>query len=214
MLLLVACARGSSTPQPISSPVGPPEIQDDIVTRHATQFEDDVPQRPAGSQQEFAAATYITGHLQQAGYLVELDAVPVEDTVRSTNVVALPPSGEEPEIIVTVAYDTPGSVREARTIGTFLELARALRVAVPEHSVEFVALGAELTNVNGGSLGSSRLVEVLKDRNLKPEIIVIVDVQDEDVGRRFSAAGLDTRLIRLPTDEPDELLDYLVERSN
>ena len=184
------------------------------MTRHATQFEEDVPQRPAGSQQEFAAASYITGHLQQAGYLVELDSVPVEDTVRSTNVIALPPSGDEPQVVVTVAYDNAGSARSAVTIGTFLELARALRVAVPEHSVEFVALGAELTNVNGGSLGSRRLIEVLKDRDLDPEVIVIVDVQDEDVGTSFAGAGFESRLIRLPTDDPGDLLDYLEERAN
>lgn len=211
VFLLAACSRDTST-QPISSPVGPAQIQSEVVTQHASQFEDDLPQRPAGSQQEFAAASYITGHLQQAGYLVELDAVPVEDAVRSSNVIALPPSGEEPEIVVAVAYDTGKAARSATPIGTFLELARALRVAVPEHSVEFVALGAELTDVNGGSLGSRRLIDVLLDRGVGPEIVVLVGSQDTS-GTQFAAADLESRFIRLPRDDPDELLDYLEQRS-
>lgn len=210
--LLAACSGDAGNPRPISSPVGPPEIQPDVVAQHAAQFEDDLPQRPAGSQQEFAAATYITAHLQQAGYVVELDAVPVEDLVRSSNVIALPPSGEKPEIVVTVAYDTGRTAGSATTIGTFLELARALRVAVPDHSVEFVALGAELTEVNGGSLGSRRLIKVFLDEGVRPEIVVIVELRD-DIGAQFAAANFESRLIRLPLDKPDELLDFLEQRS-
>ena len=149
------------------------------VERHATQFDRDLASRPAGSQQEFAAASYLTAHFQKAGYLVELDAVPVEDLVRSSNVVALPPSREEPAIVVAAGYDTtPGSRPAGATLGTLLEVARALRVAVPEHSVQFVALGAEHTGLGGGRLGSRRLARVLQDAELDPEIVQLVAIAD------------------------------------
>ena len=181
LLTLSSCVSGG-TPRPEATPLGPPTIDPAAIEAHADQFEEEVPEREAGTQQEFAAATYITGHLQQAGYVVEFDAVPVANTVRSTNVVALPPSTENPTHLVAIAYDS-GSDPEA--LGAFLEVARALRADVPDHSVEFVALGAENAEVGGGALGSRRLVQVLKDRELDPEVIQIVGA-GEDV---WSADG-------------------------
>jgi hypothetical protein len=122
--------------------------------------------RVAGSQGELAAATYILGHLQQVGYIVLLDAVPVSDLVRSTNVVARPPSGADPEFVVAVPYDAPS---DPRALGLWLELARALRVASPRHAVEFVALGAEQRSARG----SRRLARQLVDENADPVIVTI-----------------------------------------
>ncbi|MEA2447131.1 MAG: hypothetical protein QOK47_768, partial [Actinomycetota bacterium] len=179
IVLLVAgsCAPGSDRPAPTPSEAGPPDIQFDVVARHAEQFNIDIGSRPAGSQEEFATATYITGHLQQAGYTARLDAVPVADTVKSTNVIALAPSGS-PEVVVAIPYDTePGSGADYGTgLGLFLELARALHVRDPDHSVAFVALGAERTDVNGGSLGSRRLAQFLVDEELDPMVVSILEV--------------------------------------
>jgi hypothetical protein len=211
LLALVACGSSGDV-RPLSSPTGPAEIEDAAVQLHAEQFDDDLPDRPAGSQQEFAAASYITAHLQSAGYLVKLDAVPVEDTVRSSNVVALPPDGDAPELVVAIGYDTTEDVRGfGRGIGVFLELARALRVAVPEHPVEFVALGAEHTNINGGQLGSRRLIRLLRDAEVDPEIVQIVMRTGVP---SFQEVGFETNVV-----SPDEtevgprLLDFLIEAS-
>jgi hypothetical protein len=123
-------------------------VQADVVDDHAAQFDDSLDDRLAGSQQEFAAATYILGHLQTAGYVPLLDPVPVQDLVRSTNVVAEPPSGERPQVVVTVAYDTrPESRPAGAALGLWLELARSLYARDREHAVEFVALGAERTRL-------------------------------------------------------------------
>ncbi|MBW3594653.1 MAG: hypothetical protein KY391_03665 [Actinobacteria bacterium] len=168
MLLALVSCTANETPRPLASPSGPPSIEPETVEAHAEQFAEELPERQAGSQQEFAAATYITAHLQQAGYVVEFDAVPVANTVRSTNVVGLPPSTEDPEYVVVVAYDRAGT---PASIAAFLELARALRAAVPNHSVEFVAVGAEATDVEGGSLGTRRLIKLLEDRELDPHVI-------------------------------------------
>jgi hypothetical protein len=151
-----------------------------VVREHAAQFAEDIPERRAGSQEELAAATYITGHLQQAGYIVLLDAVPVKNLVRSTNVVANPPSGNEPEVVVAVPYgSSPNAPGIPAAVGEFLELARALRVRVPQHSVEFVALGAEFTDLAGGRLGSRRLAQRLLDGDVDPVVVVLDGVSEE-----------------------------------
>lgn len=178
LVLLAAACTGSQEQEPAAgAPEGPAEVRLDVVDEHAAQFDDDLPERPAGSQQEFAAATYITGHLQQAGYEVRLASVPYKDLVRSTNVVALPPGGEPIEAVVTVLYDTaPNMEPHGRDIGLFLEIARALRVQEPEHRVQFVALGAEVTGENGGSLGSKTLAAELADLEDKPPVIGLLEV--------------------------------------
>jgi len=182
-LALAACTA-AETPRPAASPSGPPTIQANAIAAHAEQFADDLPDRDAGSQEEFAAAAYITAHLQQAGYVVEFDSVPVANTVRSTNVIALPPSTEEPVYVVTVPYDASG---DPESIGAFLELARALRAVAPEHSVEFVALGGESAGVAGGRLGTRRLIKMLQERELEPEIVALS--APADVSPLFDAAG-------------------------
>ena len=199
LLLFVSCTS-NETPRPDASPSGPPTIQPDVIQSHAEQFEEELPERDAGSQQEFAAATYITAHLQQAGYVVEFDSVPVADTVRSTNVVALPPSTEDPEFLVVVAYDSAG---DPESIGSFLELARALRSVSPDHSVEFAALGAEGRDL----LGTRRMIKLLQDRDLTPTVIAF-DLPEaaRDV---YDAAGFEYSL----AEDPGTLLDFLADEA-
>jgi hypothetical protein len=184
LLVLASCAS-NETPRPAASPSGPPAIEADAIEAHADQFADELPDRVAGSQQEFAATTYITAHLQQAGYVVEFDSVPVENTVRSTNVVALPPSTEDPLYLVASPYDGSGP---SPVVGVFLELARALRASVPEHSVEFVALGAEESHVPDGPLGARRMIKLLQDRELTPRVIYLTNTQPPG---DFKAYGAD-----------------------
>lgn len=192
VLLTLAVTQGctsqpSSGPTPTSSP-GPPRVRAEVVARHARQFDEDDPNRRAGSQGEQIAAAYLLAHLQSAGYRAFLDAVPVSDLVRSTNVVATPPSGRRPLVAVTVPYDTPAGEADAgfgaggagrggaEELGLFLELARALALARPEQRVSFVALGAEYAEVSGGRLGSRRLVVYQRERSLSPLMIVLEDI--------------------------------------
>jgi hypothetical protein len=180
--LLASCAGGEQSVGSGSSPSGPPGVRGDVVAEHAEQFSEELPERRAGTQEELAAATYITGHLQQAGYVVLLDAVPLKNLVRSTNVVARPPTGEDPHVVVVVPYDVgPGSPDGGEAIGLFLEVARSLRVRVPDHSVQFVAVGAEFTDVGGGRLGSRRLAQELIQAKAEPTVVVLKDVgRDSD----------------------------------
>jgi hypothetical protein len=185
-MALSACGSAEAPDTEVAPAQGPPEVDSNTVEQHARQFDDDLPVREAGTQQELAAATYLTGHLQQAGYTVRLESVPVGDLVRSTDVVALPPSGGDPSAVVVVPYDTvPKLPPQGEDLGVFLELARALRVDQRAHAVEFVALGAELTDRDGGSLGTRRLVRLLVDAEVAPPVIVIAVAP----GNGFDATG-------------------------
>ena len=197
-----ACTGAPEGSPPGDAPEGPAEVQLEAVEEHAAQFDEELPERPAGSQQEFAAATYITGHLQRAGYEVRLASVPYKDLVRSTNVVALPPGGEPIAAVVTVLYDTVPSMQPTgRDIGLFLELARAMRVEEPDHHIQFVALGAEVTTENGGALGSKTLAGELADLEEKPPVIGLLEV-DSGGFRAPGPAGDDLNQIALDMDLP------------
>jgi len=182
------------------------------VEQHDRQFAHDAPERPAGSQAEGIAATYLLGHLQQAGYLVRLENVPVEDLVRSSNVTALPPDGGAATLIVAVAYDTPPSeAAGGEAIGTFLEVARAMRVIEPAHPFGFVGLGADNAALDPGRLGSRRLAQQLLDDELEPGIILIGETLAgesltlkgdlaPDLWEAAKAAGADASISKEPVD--------------
>jgi hypothetical protein len=218
-LALVATACVSEDPPPPAvTASGPPRVDVVTVQRHAEQFDDDLGSRPAGSQEEFLAATYILGHLQQAGYVPLLDAVPVGNLVRSTNVVAPPPAGRPPAIVVAVAYDAGPNDSSGDAVGTFLELARALAVREPNHGVEFVALGAERTTDE--HLGARRLAKQLVDDQISPVVITLEIVEGESAAMRdaptgsvFAAAGFAHR-VAIGSVEPlgRMLLDFLADR--
>ncbi len=179
---LVSCSNAEPPPSAID-PSGPPKVRPAVVADHAAQFDEDLADRPAGSQEEQGASQYILGHLQQAGYFVQLDAVPVANLVESTNLLALPPSGEPAEIIVAVAYDADADTPPSgQTIGVFLELARALYAAAPDHRVEFAALGAETTT---SQRGSRRLAQQLTEEERDVDVITLVP----DGGGGVSARG-------------------------
>ena len=198
LLVAVSCAGAETRPSEIE-PTGPPNLRPAVVDDHAAQFDEELADRAAGSQEEQAASQYILGHLQQAGYFVQLDAVPVANLVESTNLVALPPSGKSAEQVVAVGYDadeeTPAT---GQTIGVFLELARALYAAEPDHRVEFVALGAEVTDEH---LGSRRLAQQLTEEGRDVAVITLVAGHDrmaargslaDEIAAAASAAGVRT----------------------
>jgi hypothetical protein len=205
VVALGACSSSDSGRESRPEPSGPPTVEASVIDDHAAQFADEVPRRPAGSQQEQIAATYILGHLQQAGYPVRLDAVPVGDLVRSTNVIAVPPQGDEPRYLIAVPYDTPpGEPLDAHAIGVFLEVARALSVRGLDHAVEFVALGAEFTEQGDGSRGSRALVERLTEEGVAPELVYLSPnlIDDGAPGDGFYAEGpLADQLEALPSAE-------------
>ena len=168
---------------------GPPRVRPDVVRRHAAQFDEELPRRAAGTQHEEAAAAYILGHLQREGYVARLEAVPVANTVNSTDVVSIAPSGRAPQAVVAVAYDTGEGIEgNGAGIGLFLELARALAVARPRHSVGFAALGAERTELGGGHLGSRRLARLLLDEGRRP-LVITIEWIDGSSGEGFAAMG-------------------------
>jgi hypothetical protein len=206
-LLCGACVETADAPDLASS--GPPSIRDEIVRRHAHELATELNDRAPGSQAEQAASYYILGHLQRAGYVVRLDGVPVRNLVRSTNLMALPPSGTDPRVVVAAPYDTGADL----TVAVWLELARAVHAAASGHSVEFVALGAERNE----GLGSRRLARVLLDDDVDP-VMVTMDVAasgEGDVlveGDGPTAAALRSTAARLGLDEPTEVPPPSIDR--
>ncbi|MDQ3916267.1 MAG: M28 family peptidase [Actinomycetota bacterium] len=191
-LLLLACGcstlpEGQRSTAPAA---GPPEIEPATIESHARQLDEEEPVREAGSQEELAASAYVVAHMTDAGYVFRLDAVPVRDLVRSTNVVALPPSGGEPETVVVTGYDsTETSEPNGHAVGVWLEVARALRAVDREHSVEFVALGAEEAEAGDGRLGSRRLAQQLSDDGRSPAIVAIGSVDAAGEGVEVTGAA-------------------------
>lgn len=199
---------------------GPPEIRSEVVNAHAEQFDEELPDRVAGSQQEQAAATYLLGVFQRNGYVVRLEAVPVADLVSSTDLIAIPPGVEEPSALVVAPYGSAADASDTGlAVGVMLEVARALNVAEPDHTVGFAAVGAEFSDEGEGSLGSRRLVQLLLDRDERPAIVQLVDVgpnvdlsstgPDDRFGTRgsvsldsdvFAAAGFTRYLLEGPPD--------------
>ncbi|HEX2239741.1 MAG TPA: hypothetical protein VHJ82_01170 [Actinomycetota bacterium] len=180
LIVLVAttgCNGQGDLPQP--SPSGSARVDITAVRQHARQFDVELRPRGAGSQQEFAAATYIVAHLQQAGYVARLEPVPVKNLVESSNVVALPPAAE-PAAIVTIPYDEAAN---GATIGLWLELARALRVSQPDHAVQFVGLGAEAGR--DGRLGTRRQIRMLQETQSDVPIVSF----DVGTAAQVSASG-------------------------
>lgn len=206
LVLLGACANEAAPGVDVDVP-GPASVQVGVIEDHAASFEAEVPEREAGSQQEQVAASYITGTLQQNGYIARLESVPVGDLVRSTNVIGVPGGSEEPTAVVVVPYGTgSGGAVDPVTVGLFLELARALNVETPGHNVYFVALGAEFADEEGGNLGSRRLVRFMLDEGWDPLVIQLLDVaKGEPIF--VSGAGADD-LIEMMTASTGPFTDY------
>jgi hypothetical protein len=202
-VLVIALVAASCSPPPATrsdrAAPGPPRVRIDVVEQHARQFDAELGARPAGSQQEEAAAAYLFAHLARAGYAARLEAVPVANTVNSTDVIAIPPSGGPADVVVAVPYDTSPHLPPGGTsLGLFLELARALRVREPAHSVGFAALGAERTTVSGGHLGARRLARLLVDAGERPLVLTLELVGELDgFGVLGRAGGLPSAARRL-----------------
>jgi hypothetical protein len=185
-VVMAACTPRSARTGP-PPPVGPPRIEAASVHQRTRWFDTNDPIRPAGSQQELVAGSYLLARLEETGYLVNLDPVPVGNLLHSTNVIALPPSGHA-AVVVIVDYDTSSSApSDGPALGTFLEIARALRAVDGHHSVEFAALGAEHIAANGGQVGGRSLIELLKASSSRPQIVRIGAVGSGSKG--VSVAG-------------------------
>lgn len=183
MLLATGCARSGGVSEDPRGSRGPPRVRSEQVDLHAEYFDENLVERSPGSRGELVAASYILAHLQKAGYAPLLDPVPVGDLVRSTNVTAAPPAGGSPAFVVTTAYDSADGKMRGAGLGLFLELARALTVAEPEHRVEFVALGAESEDGKGSRL----LASSLDEREVEAQVIELGDISR--AGATFDARG-------------------------
>ena len=174
-LAVSSCSSEPEAPV-VTEGSGPPTVRVDVVQGHEVQLDKELGPRPPGSQQEQIASQYVLGHLQRAGYLVRLDAVPVGNLVESSNLLAVPPSENDPKVIVVTGYATPPKQAEGgEEVGFLLELARAFNVASPDHDAEFGALGADIPPERRGA---RRLARLLLDEGVQAQIVEIGEIED------------------------------------
>lgn len=197
-LIVGTSACSETSPAPLVPQVeGSPRFEGSSARSQASQFDQEIPDRPAGSAEEQGATAYILGTLQRSGYTARLDAVPVADLANSTNVIGRPFSGETAAMVVVPHGTGPGAPTESLALGTFLELARALSASAPDHKVAFTALGAEFTNLQGGHLGSRRLARFLIDEQEDPLIVQLGDIADDEP---LAVAGDANEVLLGPSD--------------
>lgn len=187
---------------------GPPTPRADAIRGHAGQFDSEVPNRAAGSQQEQAVATYLLGLFQRNGYVVRLESVPVGDLVSSTDLIATPPGVDDPSPLVVVPYgapeDGPGT---GSALGVALEVSRALNVADLTHTIGFAAVGAEFTK-DEGPLGSRRLARLLEEQGSDPVMVVLASIAD---GVELAVEGPEAAAIFGVGGEVDTEFDVFAE---
>jgi hypothetical protein len=154
----------------------------------------DIGSRPAGSEAERRAASYLSQTLTDMGYAV--DVVPFDFSGRtisgtSQNVVARSPSEDPnaPLVIVGGHYDSvpagPGANDNASGSATMIEVARDLAVApAPGLAIRYIAFGAEEI----GLLGSKDYVAKLSDAD-RARVKLFINLDMLAVGDEPQFAG-------------------------
>jgi aminopeptidase YwaD len=124
--------------------------------------------RRSGSEAEQAALDYAAGYLESLGYTVEATEVSLRGGGTSHNVTAIK-RGESPSVILVGGHvdskaDSPGGNDNASGVAVVLELARDLRNADTEATIEFVIFGAEEmtdSNADHHHYGSRQFVDAM-----------------------------------------------------
>jgi hypothetical protein len=143
-VLIPARQEGSNAPEP---PFG----ERALATVHA--LADEIGSRPAGTDAERQAASYLATQLETAGYAVDVEPFDYRVTAgsgTSQNVVAQSPAEDPtaPLVVIGAHYDSvpqgPGANDNGSGTATMIELARELAHSpVPNVAVRYVAFGAE-----------------------------------------------------------------------
>jgi hypothetical protein len=122
---------------------------------------EDIGSRPAGSEAERRAATYLAGELGAMGYTVDVPSFRYSGRTSSgttQNVVAVNPAEDPsaPLVVIGAHYDSvpqgPGANDNGSGTATMVEVARELmRSPVPNVAVRYVAFGAEEVGLHGSA---------------------------------------------------------------
>jgi alkaline phosphatase isozyme conversion protein len=134
--------------------------------------------RPAGSQGEAQAASYIESVFKALGYSIENQPFTGDaagKTVSSANIVALKKGTSSQEIIVGAHYDSsdggPGADNNASGVAVMLEVAKLIQNTTTPYTIRFIAFGAK----ESGLLGSYAYLNQMTQEEFE-NIIAMVDL--------------------------------------
>jgi Zn-dependent M28 family amino/carboxypeptidase len=153
---------------------------------------DDIGSRPAGSENERRAATYLAGEYRAANYEVQLMPFSVSSGRGESQNVEARARNEDPNaplVIIGAHYDSvpagPGANDNASGTSTILEVARELAASpVPGVAVRYVSFGAEEI----GLLGSRAYVNAMSAPD-RQRVVLMMSVDMMAVGDQPAFGG-------------------------
>jgi hypothetical protein len=147
---------------PLGSSLAPDAFNGGAASATMNGLARSYPQRPPGSPEDQALATYIAGRLRSDGFTVTTDnfrAHTLDGTRELQNVVAVHAGQQSGSIVVVAERDARGSPATAGLSGTavMLELAKVLTGETLQHTIVLAS-----TDGAAGAAGAARLAQTLQ----------------------------------------------------
>lgn len=166
-------------------------IDQDMVMAHVEALSVDIGARPMGSDEELAAADYVSEQFESWGYAVEVEEFETtppdsdNETVTSRNVIATQESGDQ--ILVVGAHmdsvtDGTGAGDNATGVAVVLAAAEALADQDLAYTVIFVAFGAE---ESGDPMGSEYFLEDWLGDDID-SVVAMINIDSVGVGTNLN----------------------------
>ncbi|ACB85679.1 M20/M25/M40 family metallo-hydrolase [Natranaerobius thermophilus] len=129
---------------------------------HILELSEEIGQRPAGSDEELEAAEYVKEEFEEYGYSTEFQEFTfyyeeTEENIDSKNVIATREGSTDKQVVMgahidTVDYsETLGADDNASGVGIMLEVAERFADIDTEHTLVFIAFGAEEVGLQGSN---------------------------------------------------------------
>lgn len=170
---------------------GAQEDYGDKAMEHMRYLSEDIGERPAGTESEREAKTYIETTLEDMGYETKTEAFPFTrggEELESENLSAVKPGKFKKEIIVGAHYDTVADVEgiddNASGVGVMLETAEHLEDMDVPYTIRFIAFGAE----EGGLNGSEEFVENMSNKE-KNNTLAMINLDSLAAGDQMYVYG-------------------------
>lgn len=159
----------------LSKAVALPEIDyttGSAMYLHLKTLSEDIGSRIAGSDSENQARDYIISAFDSFGYTTTAQAFVYTrkgTSYESTNVIATKPGKSEKQIIVGAHYDsvnTNGASDNASGVAVMLGAAEAIKEIDTQHTIKFIAFGAEEVGLKGSTYYASQMTEAEKAKTV------------------------------------------------
>jgi Zn-dependent M28 family amino/carboxypeptidase len=194
---------------PVTQAQGPidftEEITTDQVMAHIEALSVNIGARQAGTDSEAAAADYITGQFESWGYEVEIQEFEFPDggaslDGTSRNVIAVKPGADDQMVVIGAHMDSvtdgTGADDNASGVAVMLAAAEALATVDTQHTLVFVAFGAEEVDLNGSDYFVTMLADDVEN------VIAMINIDTVGIGTHLNVyAGAEVEWTE-DSDEP------------